>query len=53
MLQKVGLLPTHNYQQIRPAYKLYSRTDARGQMESAVFKKMFSIDVAIEFMGIW
>ena len=53
MLHKVGLLPSHNQHQIPFAYMLYSRTDAQGQELSTAFKKTFSIDVSIEFVGVW
>ncbi|KAI0673866.1 hypothetical protein C8Q78DRAFT_1076827 [Trametes maxima] len=53
MLHKVGLLPPDNYQQIPFAYKMYSRTDELGWKQSTAFKKAFSIDVDIEFIGVW
>ncbi|KAI0829012.1 hypothetical protein BC628DRAFT_1337562 [Trametes gibbosa] len=53
MLHKVGLLPPDNFQQIPFAYKMYSRTDALGWKQSTAFKKAFSIDVDIEFIGVW
>jgi len=53
MLQKVGLLPADNWQQVPFAYKMYSRTDEEGFLLSASFKKTFSISVDIEFLGVW
>ena len=53
MLHKVGLLPSHNHQQIPFAYKMYSRTDELGWKQSTAFKKAFSVDVTIEFIGVW
>ncbi|PPQ62874.1 hypothetical protein CVT24_006272 [Panaeolus cyanescens] len=53
MLHKVGLLPTCNHQQVPFAYKMYTRTDAIGWKQSNLFKKAFSIDVDIEFLGVW
>ncbi|RPD64672.1 hypothetical protein L226DRAFT_528953 [Lentinus tigrinus ALCF2SS1-7] len=53
MLHKVGLLPSHNHQQIPFAYKMYMRTDALGWKQSTAFKKAFSIDVDIDFIGVW
>ncbi|KAI0756454.1 hypothetical protein C8Q80DRAFT_1128679 [Daedaleopsis nitida] len=53
MVHKVGLLPAHNRQQIPFAYRMYSRTDALGWKQSTAFKKVFSIDIDIEFIGVW
>ncbi|KAG6884359.1 hypothetical protein C0993_011827 [Termitomyces sp. T159_Od127] len=32
---------------------MYSRTDEVGWAQSNTFKKVFSIDVPIEFLGVW
>ncbi|KAL1951075.1 hypothetical protein VTO73DRAFT_224 [Trametes versicolor] len=53
MLHKVGLLPPDNFQQIPFAYKMYGRTDELGWKQSTAFKKAFSIEVDIEFIGVW
>jgi len=53
MLHKVGLLPASNQQQVPFAYKMYTRTDELGWQQSNAFKKAFSIDVDIEFVGVW
>ncbi|PBK58695.1 hypothetical protein ARMSODRAFT_923456 [Armillaria solidipes] len=53
MIHKVGLLPRANYQQVPFAYKMYSRDDEKGWKQSAAFKKAFSIDVDIYFLGVW
>ncbi|CAE6409883.1 putative protein YEL023C [Rhizoctonia solani AG-1 IB] len=53
MLHKVGLLPPDNVEQISFAYQMYKRTDLAGYTESAGFKKTFSREVRIEFMGVW
>ncbi|KAF8892854.1 hypothetical protein CPB85DRAFT_1230449 [Mucidula mucida] len=53
MIHKVGLLPRCNHQQVPFAYKMYSREDEIGWTQSAEFKKAFSIDVDIEFLGVW
>ncbi|KAJ7726440.1 hypothetical protein DFH07DRAFT_237077 [Mycena maculata] len=53
MLHKVGLLPVCNHQQIPFAYKMYTREDETGWKQSNLFKKAFSIDVDIEFVGVW
>ncbi|KAF8586209.1 hypothetical protein K439DRAFT_1387499 [Ramaria rubella] len=53
MLHKVGLLPQCNHQQVPFAYKMFTRTDDLGWRQSTAFKKCFSIDVDIEFIGVW
>ncbi|CAE6482247.1 unnamed protein product [Rhizoctonia solani] len=53
MLHKVGLLPPDNVEQISFAYQMFKRSDKVGFKESAGFKKTFSRDVEIEFMGVW
>lgn len=53
MLHKVGLLPACNHQQVPFAYKMYKRPDEIGWRQSNAFKKAFSIDVDIEFLGVW
>ncbi|KAJ3536344.1 hypothetical protein NM688_g6852 [Phlebia brevispora] len=53
MIHKVGLLPACNHQQVPFAYNMFSRTDEIGWAQSTVFKKAFSMDVDIEFIGVW
>ncbi|KAI5998207.1 hypothetical protein EDD15DRAFT_2409048 [Pisolithus albus] len=53
MLHKVGLLPRSNHQQVPFAYKMYSQDDREGWKQSRAFKKAFSIDVNVEFVGVW
>ncbi|KAF8812681.1 hypothetical protein BYT27DRAFT_7182384 [Phlegmacium glaucopus] len=53
MIHKIGLLPACNHQQIPFAYKMYTRADDLGWKQSNAFKKTFSIDVDIEFLGVW
>ncbi|CAA7270706.1 unnamed protein product [Cyclocybe aegerita] len=53
MLHKVGLLPAGNFQQVPFAYKMYTRADDIGWEQSNEFKKAFSVDVSIEFIGVW
>jgi len=53
MIHKVGLLPRGNHEQVRFAYQMYKRPDAAGWNQSNAFKKTFSIDVDIEFLGVW
>ena len=69
MVQKVGLLPASNVQQIPFAYTMFARgmyamfvpnlnlccltEDMDGLRNSEGFKKTFSIDVKIDFVGVW
>ena len=50
---QVGILPACNHQQVPFAYKMYTRTDEIGWKQSNAFKKAFSIDADIEFIGVW
>ncbi|KAK7000315.1 hypothetical protein R3P38DRAFT_1844540 [Favolaschia claudopus] len=53
MIHKVGLLPACNHQQVPFAYKMYITDDDNGWKQSNAFKQTFSIDVDIEFVGVW
>ncbi|KAJ6500908.1 hypothetical protein C8R45DRAFT_979499 [Mycena sanguinolenta] len=53
MIHKIGLLPADNHQQIPFAYKMYTNNSEVGWAQSNAFKKAFSIDVDIEFVGVW
>ncbi|KAI5998208.1 hypothetical protein EDD15DRAFT_2572829 [Pisolithus albus] len=53
MLHKVGLLPRCNHQHVLSAYKMYSMVDEKSWKSSAEFKKAWSIDVDVEFIGVW
>lgn len=53
MIHKVGLLPAYNRQQVPFAYKMYTRVDEIGWQQSNAFKQAFSVDVPIEFIGVW
>jgi len=53
MLDKVGLLPKGNIQQVHFAYKAYTRTDKEGTRLAAGFKETFSQDVKVDFLGVW
>ncbi|KAG5636745.1 hypothetical protein H0H81_007003 [Sphagnurus paluster] len=53
MIHKIGMLPACNHQQVPFAYKMYTRTDELGWKQSNAFKKAFSVDVPIEFIGVW
>jgi uncharacterized protein (DUF2235 family) len=52
-LHQVGLLPACNHQQAPFAYKMYTRVSETGWDQSNAFKKAFSVDVPIEFIGVW
>ena len=53
MIHKVGLLPACNHQQVPFAYNMFTRCDDIGWKQSVAFKKAFSINVDIEFVGVW
>ncbi|KAH7909231.1 hypothetical protein BJ138DRAFT_1011235 [Hygrophoropsis aurantiaca] len=53
MLNKVGLLPRDNAQQVVFAYKAYKQTTAQGIGLAKGFKETFSQDVNVEFVGVW
>ncbi|RXW16376.1 hypothetical protein EST38_g9475 [Candolleomyces aberdarensis] len=53
MLHKVGLLPPSNSEQVPFAYTIYRRTDGLGWEQANEFKRAFSINVDIEFLGVW
>ncbi|EJD04194.1 uncharacterized protein FOMMEDRAFT_167433 [Fomitiporia mediterranea MF3/22] len=53
MVQKVGLLPPYNHAQIPFAWAMYTREDKDGLINSIGFKKTFSTDVDIDFLGVW
>ena len=47
------MLPAGNHQQVPFAYKMFTRDDDKGWDQSKKFKKSFSINVEIEFVGVW
>jgi hypothetical protein len=53
MLQKVGLLPPCNIEQLPFAYSMYARDDKEGRDLSTEFKHTFSVSVKIQFLGVW
>ena len=53
MIHKVGLLPPCNHQQVHFAYKMFANDTNLGWKQSTSFKKAFSIDVDIDFIGVW
>ncbi|KAI0684957.1 hypothetical protein BC835DRAFT_1386911 [Cytidiella melzeri] len=53
MLQKIGLLPLHNFEQIPYAYNMYKREDAEGLELSELFKRTFCRQVHVDFLGVW
>lgn len=53
MLHKVGLLPAHNQAQIVFAWHYYKLDTKYGWKMSSEFKRTFSIDVNVHFLGCW
>ncbi|KAL0577577.1 hypothetical protein V5O48_004409 [Marasmius crinis-equi] len=53
MIHKVGILPACNHQQVPFAYKMFTQADEVGWEQSNAFKKAFSINADIEFIGVW
>ncbi|KAG6837766.1 hypothetical protein H0H93_001693 [Arthromyces matolae] len=53
MLYKVGILPSHNDQQLDFAFSVYQTTGAEGYDLSKEFKQTFSSPVTVEFVGVW
>ena len=53
MLHKVGLLPAYNKEQLSFAYRIYKNDTPNGWIMSAEFKKTFSMDVTVYFVGVW
>ncbi|KAH8990234.1 hypothetical protein EDB92DRAFT_1865077 [Lactarius akahatsu] len=53
MIHKVGLLPAGNSQQVPFAYRMYTHDNKDGWKQSKQFKEAFSMDVGVEFLGVW
>ncbi|KAI9465061.1 hypothetical protein BJY52DRAFT_1114503 [Lactarius psammicola] len=53
MLHKVGLLSKDNHEQVSFAYKIYKSSSRKNNKLAARFKKAFSREVPIEFLGVW
>ncbi|KAH8989053.1 hypothetical protein EDB92DRAFT_1947605 [Lactarius akahatsu] len=53
MLHKVGLLSKDNHEQVSFAYKLYKSSSRKNDKLAVRFKKSFSREVPIEFLGVW
>ncbi|GAM84859.1 hypothetical protein ANO11243_028610 [Dothideomycetidae sp. 11243] len=53
MLHKVGLLPASNVSQVNFAYQFYKDDSDDGWEMSREFKKTFSTDVNVYFVGLW
>ena len=53
MVQKIGLLPASNLEQLPFAFAMYERDDKKGLDLSIQFKRTFSIDARIKFLGLW
>ncbi|KAF8597981.1 hypothetical protein BDV93DRAFT_499142 [Ceratobasidium sp. AG-I] len=53
MLQKVGLLPAYNHVHVPHAYKEFKRDNPKDWERSNDFKRTFSVDVKVDFMGVF
>ncbi|QRV72408.1 hypothetical protein RhiJN_00422 [Ceratobasidium sp. AG-Ba] len=53
MLNKVGLLPAGNHEQVTVAYDIYRTDSQEGYTMSDGFRDTFSRVVPIEFVGVW
>ncbi|KZS86926.1 hypothetical protein SISNIDRAFT_491486 [Sistotremastrum niveocremeum HHB9708] len=53
MLHKVGLIPACNLQQVPFAWQMYKDNSPMGWEMSKGFKKTFSVDVDIDFLGVF
>ncbi|EJT99623.1 hypothetical protein DACRYDRAFT_82035 [Dacryopinax primogenitus] len=53
MLEKVGLLSRGNEEQIPFAYRMYINAGATGWAQSRGFKRAFSHEVHVDFLGVW
>ena len=53
MLHKVGLLPPSNSEQVPFAYDIYLKTEHKDWIPANEFKRSFSINVDVEFLGVW
>ena len=53
MLEKIGLLPAGNPEQLKMAWDLYKATDKDTVRLARVFKRTFSKDVVVDFVGVW
>ncbi|KZS92264.1 hypothetical protein SISNIDRAFT_429507 [Sistotremastrum niveocremeum HHB9708] len=53
MLHSVGLIPQWNKQQVPFAWKIYQDNTPAGLIRAAEFKATFSINVHIEFVGVF
>lgn len=50
---KIGLLSRDNPEQVPFAYKLFTRTDAKGLALAEGFKQTFCLAIHIDFVGVW
>ncbi|CAN6664787.1 hypothetical protein TRVA0_036S00716 [Trichomonascus vanleenenianus] len=53
MLHKVGLLPPYNTAQVQFAYQIYKDDSDYGWEMSTQFRKTFSMEVSVYFLGVW
>jgi len=47
------LLPLSNQEQVPFAYTMYKNSTKKGYLQSEGFKRTFSREVSIEFVGVW
>jgi uncharacterized protein (DUF2235 family) len=52
-VDQVGLLSKDNFEQVPFAYKLYKTSNSKSHKLAAHFKRSFSREVTIEFIGVW
>jgi uncharacterized protein (DUF2235 family) len=50
---QVGLLPAYNHVQVPYAYEMFKRNDPEGWRMSNGFKRAFSVNVEIDFVGVF
>ncbi|KIJ41275.1 hypothetical protein M422DRAFT_172643 [Sphaerobolus stellatus SS14] len=53
MIDKVGVLPSWNTEQLPFAYSMYNDTSLKGLERSRDFRHTFSTKVDIHFVGVW
>ncbi|KAG8921366.1 hypothetical protein FRC01_000289 [Tulasnella sp. 417] len=49
----VGLLPRSNSEHVDFAYTLYEKTDSESIKRAQEFRKTFSVQIEVEFIGVW
>ncbi|KAL7007958.1 hypothetical protein EMMF5_002607 [Cystobasidiomycetes sp. EMM_F5] len=53
MLEKIGLLPRGNIDELQLAFKLYARQDAESVRLASNYKAQWCRQVSVEFVGVW